>query len=101
MELKPITPNIGAEVSGFDAADPSDAERDMLRAALVERKVLVMRNQRMNSEAYKAFMQTFGQVVPDDLDPHPGHPPELGILHIQPTERQTINIRHMDYSFRE
>ena len=101
MKLKPVTPNIGTEVSGFDAARPTPLERAVLRATLIERKVLILRNQDISSEAYKDFMQTFGEVVPDDLDPHPGHPPELSILHIRPKERQTINFWHMDYSFRE
>ncbi|MEM7404260.1 MAG: TauD/TfdA family dioxygenase [Pseudomonadota bacterium] len=101
MQICPITPNVGAEIHDIDAGRVTDAERRSLRDALVNYKVLVLRDQDIDSFAYRDFVTTFGEVVMDDLTPQPGHPPELGAIHIQPKERQTINFWHMDYSFRE
>ena len=101
MNIRPITPNIGAEIVGADLKQLADAEQAQLRAALVERKVLVFRDQELSSREYIDSVAIFGQPTIDDLVPHEGHPPELAILHIRPSERQTINFWHMDYSFRE
>ena len=100
MDMKAITPAIGMQVSGINLAKVSDADAGALRNALIDRKVLVFRNQPITSSEYVRFMTIFGEVVQDDLVPHEGHPKELCILRIQPKEKQYINYWHMDYSFR-
>ena len=100
MQIVPITPSVGAEVRGVAVNQLSDLDRAELRLALVTHKVLVLREQTITSPEYVDFISTFGHVIPDDLTPQAGHPPELGTIHIQPKERQTINFWHMDYSFR-
>src|SRR5699024_3382883 len=45
LELRPVTPYIGAEISGVDLAAPTPAQIDELRRALLERKVLFFRDQ--------------------------------------------------------
>jgi taurine dioxygenase len=101
MQFRPITPNTGSFVSDVRVDQLTESQRDALRAELIDRKVLVLRDQDVDSYAYKAFITTFGNVVADDLVPQPGHPPELGTIHIKPKQPQTINFWHMDYSFRE
>jgi taurine dioxygenase len=100
MQMRDITPAIGSEVSALDLTDISSANAKALRQRLIDRKVLVFRNQTISDAEYVAFMGTFGEVVQDDIEPHAGHPTELCILHIRPGEKQTINFWHMDYSFR-
>ena len=101
LALKPITPNIASEVRHFDATKVNEADAARLRDALIDRKVLVFRDQNLSSAQYVEFMRTFAEPAIDDLIPHDGHPPELAILRIRPKERVTINFWHMDYSFRE
>ena len=101
MNFSDITPAIGTEISNLNLAHVSQDQTDALRARLIDRKVLVFRDQTINSAQYVDFMNIFGEVVMDDLVPHEGHPEELCILHIRPQEKQTINFWHMDYSFRE
>tara|TARA_Y100000588_G_scaffold337102_1_gene378393 strand:+ start:375 stop:1196 length:822 start_codon:yes stop_codon:yes gene_type:complete len=101
MQMKPITPAIGMQVSEIDLADISDSDAQALREALIDNKVLVFRDQPISSPEYVRFMNVFGETVQDDLVPHEGHPTELCILRIRPQEKQTINFWHMDYSFRE
>ena len=101
MDMKAITPAIGMQVSGIDLANISEADAGVLRDALIDRKVLVFRDQPITSSQYLRFMNIFGETVQEDLVPHEGHPTELCILHIRPKEMQNINFWHMDYSFRE
>ncbi len=66
LELSPLTPKLGAEVAGVDLADLSDATFEALKAAFLERQVLVFRDQQLTREAHKAFGRRFG-----DLHLHP------------------------------
>ena len=101
MDIAPITPSVGARVTGVDIANLAPGEAEELRGTLRQQKVLVFEGQPITSAQYVEFVGNFGDVVQDDLVPHAGHPPELAVLHIRPEQRQTINFWHMDYSFRE
>ena len=60
IDARPITRNVGAEIFDLDLhqLDP-DAEVD-LRQALIDRKVLVIRDQEMTPHQYADFMRLFG-----------------------------------------
>ena len=49
MEKKAITPAIGMQVSGIDLGNISEADAGVLRNALIDRKVLVFRDQPITS----------------------------------------------------
>ena len=99
--MQPITPAVGMEVSGVHLARVSDSQLDALRAALIDRKVLVLRDQTISTAEFANFMRNFGAPVREDLVVTDGNPPEVGAIHIRPDERQRINFWHMDHSFRE
>lgn len=101
VTVTPITPNVGAEVSNVDLTAVSEAQADELRAALVDRKALVFRDQNINPAQFADFMRIFGETVKEDLTVEDGNPPEVGSIHIRPDERQRINFWHMDHSFRD
>jgi taurine dioxygenase len=101
IDLKSITPALGEEVVGLDIAQTSDAQAAALRAALIDRKVLVFRDQTASPAQFANFMRIFGIPVREDLVVSDGNPPEVGAIHIKPDERQTINFWHLDHSFRE
>ena len=101
LGLLPITPAIGAEISGFDITGTTATQADMLRATLADRKVLVFRDQTASPTEFARFMRIFGEPVPEDLAVEDGNPPEVGAIHIRPEERQTINFWHQDHTFRE
>jgi taurine dioxygenase len=101
LRLRAITPNIGAEICGVDARQLRDGEADTLRAALIERKVIVLRDQDISTEQYAEFMRIFGEPVREDLLIEDGNPPQVGVLHIRPQQRQEVNFWHMDHSFRD
>lgn len=96
-----MTVNVGAEISGIDLRQPSPEAEAEIRAALVDRKIIVFRNQNLSPDQYAEFMRVFGDPVKEDMVVDEGHPPEVGAIHIRPDEKQRINFWHMDHSFRD
>ena len=62
MKVTPLSPNIGAEVTGIDLREPVDAEtRRRLNAAVVEHVALVVRDQDFTPEQYLSAVSLFGE----------------------------------------
>ena len=101
LNFQSITPAIGEEVCGFDITGTTDAQAAAMRARLADRKVLVFRGQTASPAEFARFMHHFGEPAPEDLQVEEGNPPEVGAIHIRPSERQTINFWHQDHTFRE
>jgi len=101
FDYKFITPAIGAEFLEMPKGPLSKKLQGNLRTLLVDRKVLVFRNQKWSAQEFLDFMKTFGIPYAEDLKPQDDNPPEVGEIKIRPNERQTINFWHMDYSFTE
>lgn len=101
IEARPLTVNVGAEISGVNLSQLSPAAETEIRQALIDRKVLVVRDQDLTPHQYADFMQIFGTPVKEDMEVDDGHPPEVGAIHIHSNERQRINFWHMDHSFRD
>jgi len=100
MDVRQLTPIIGAEVFGLDIANEcSDDLIANLRALLLRHGVLVFRDQwSLTRDSHIAFACRFGQ-----LEAYPGgeptHPEIIRIVHdaeAPPTE----NVWHSDMSFR-
>ena len=62
ISLNPLTPHIGAEVSGVDLNDVSDAQFEEIERAWADWMVLVFRDQHLDVEAHKAFGRRFGEL---------------------------------------
>ena len=74
IEIAPMTPRIGAEVSGIDLTKSlGNQQFQELHDALMEHSVLFFRNQNVDVEQHKNFGRLFG-----DLHIHPGSPPPPG-----------------------
>ncbi len=65
IDLRPISPNIGAEISGIDLSKPlgEDAVRE-IRAALCRHLVLFFHEQDLSPEEQADFASQFGEVTP-------------------------------------
>ena len=75
--IAPLTGHTGAEVVGLDFTQPIDADtRATLNQAFAEHHVLVMRDQHLGPEEFKAAAQVFGELQQHDKKEHhvPGHP---------------------------
>src|SRR5580700_322477 len=82
LDIKPISPVIGAEISGLDLSVPLDpGVVAMLRAALATHLVIFFRDQELTPDQQAAFARQFGEVTAA----HPviasleGHPEVLPI----------------------
>ena len=84
ISIVPVTPLIGAEVSGVDLARPlSDNELGLVRQALLDHLVLFFRGQDLTIEQHKAFGRLFGELhihPARDRNGIEGHPE---ILHVK------------------
>ena len=82
MHVEPLTPTIGAEVTGANLSNPSDAEFDALLDAFTQHSVLFFRDQpRLTPEQQVSFCRRLGP-----LHTHPAAPtltghPEVFVIH--------------------
>lgn len=76
--LTPLQPTIGAEIAGIDIGKPiTDAERDFIKAAILDYKVVFFRDQDLTPESQADFAARFGPLYThpttrhddDDLSP--------------------------------
>ncbi len=102
MNVTPLHPSLGAEVSGIDLGRPLDmAAREALSQALAEHLALVFHDQSLTPEQYLAAAQAFGPPMRQHYSQHhmPGYP-DIGLVWHrngqQPAERW-----HTDHTNRE
>jgi taurine dioxygenase len=102
LAFAPLTPSIGAEVSGIDLAGPLDpAIIQLLRAALLDFKVLFFRDQDITTEQHLDFARAFGALEVHPFAPcKPGYPEVLAITHDEKS-RGRENTWHSDVTWRE
>ena len=74
ITVTPITPNIGAEISGINISEAIDqTSYGVIHQALMDHQVIFFRDQEMTLEEHKAFGAQFGE-----LHIHPSYPPTDG-----------------------
>lgn len=101
--VEPLTPMIGAVVSGINLADLSEPDFESLTTAFHEHLVLFFRDQDFTTEQHIAFGRRFGalHVHPADSDysDTDGVPPEILRIHAdQNTKRVAGDKWHSDVS---
>jgi taurine dioxygenase len=101
IEVRPLTPTIGAEIDGVDLRLPLDGETlGEIRAALLDWKVLFFRNQDITTEQHLDFAGRFGKLEVHPFAPHkPGYPEVLAITHNRES-RGRENTWHSDVTWR-
>jgi alpha-ketoglutarate-dependent sulfate ester dioxygenase len=61
ITVRPLEPTIGAEIGGVDLGRPlSTQERDEIKAAILQYKVVFFRDQNVNRDQHAAFAKQFG-----------------------------------------
>ncbi|MDP6391146.1 MAG: TauD/TfdA family dioxygenase [Alphaproteobacteria bacterium] len=74
IQVEPLTPRIGAEISGVDLSQPLGNQTfQEIHDALMDHLVVFFRDQEMTIEQHKDFGRLFGE-----LHIHPGSPPPHG-----------------------
>ena len=107
MKIEPANGPFGCVVHGVDIAAGIDAQTyKKLHEALYENRVLVMKNQTGNEDAFLDFGRQWGAPIPHVLDTHrmPGFPEmlEIGNLTERSKDRQSRNnaaFWHTDQSY--
>ena len=102
LSLTPMTPTIGAEVSGVDLTTPLAPETvAAIRSALLDWKVLFFRDQAIDTNQHLAFGRHFGELEVHPFAPQkPGHPEVLALNHDR-ERRGKENTWHSDVTWRE
>ena len=63
IEVKPLTPTIGAVIGGVDLTRPlSNVEVEELHIALADHLVIFFRDQKIDHESHKRFGRYFGEL---------------------------------------
>ena len=75
IDARLITGNVGAEISGIDLRQLGPDAKIDLRQVLIDRKVLVIRDQEITPHQYADFMRLFGTPIKEDMQVDGGHPP--------------------------
>ena len=104
MQISPLTPGLGVEVSGIDIRDLDDADVDTLRRLWLDYKVLFVREQNLTLDELQHFSRHFGELMQlPYIKPHEGYPFIIRVL----KEADEINMGvfggdwHSDFSFLE
>lgn len=104
IEVRPLTPTIGAVIEGVDLGRELDDDtcRD-IRRAMLDRLVVILPDQRIGPAEQVAFARRFGEIEP----PHPVYDtvpeaPEVTVIEQDGTPQALYNdVWHTDVTFRE
>ena len=101
LAIEPLTPFIGAEITGVDLRSVTEQQVAEIRAALLTHQVVFFRDQTLTQQEHIYFARQFGE-----LEIHPATPkgqdnPE--VLHIAhgPDSKGRENMWHSDVTWRE
>ena len=102
IKIVPLTPTIGAEITGVDLSQPlDDAVRQEIQDALLNHLVVFFRGQTLSPEGLKAFGRQFGQLTTHPIQPTriEGHPEIFIVRTDEKSESATGEEWHSDLSF--
>ena len=100
--LTPITPAIGAEISGIDLSLAlSQAQLDQIYQDLMDYNVIFFREQNISPQNHVALANSFGEIEP----PHPVYPhvegfPEIVLLENDSNNPPDTDVWHTDVTFK-
>ncbi len=99
LDIRPVTPTIGAEIHGVDLADLPMEDFETIHGALAKHQVLFFRDQDISVEAHKSFGARFGELAVHPNDPGLEGHPEVMIIHADETSKRVAGeMWHSDVS---
>lgn len=102
LEIRKLTPAIGAEIAGVDlSGELSDAVIAAIRQALLDHRVIFFRDQPIPSEQHVAFGRRFGELEVHPFTPNKPGFPEIIQLDNGEENRSRINVWHSDVTWRQ
>ncbi len=98
IEIRPITPNIGAEIFGANLDSESDLET--INAAFVEHSVIAIRGLELTPEDHLSFARTWGEInVNRFFKPVDGYPEIATVLKEADQTSAIGETWHTDHSY--
>jgi taurine dioxygenase len=102
LEVKKLTPTIGAEVKGIDLREPlTDEGLATIRKLLLDHHALFFRDQPMEPQQQIDFARRFGEIDIHAFGRHLPDLPEVGLIEQDEPERDGANRWHTDSTFME
>jgi taurine dioxygenase len=100
IEVKPLTPTLGAEIGGIDLSKPlGNHQFQEVHDALMEHSVIFFRDQDITREQHKDFGRRFGELHIHPSAPGPEGHPEILSIHADENSKQVAGHRwHSDVS---
>jgi taurine dioxygenase len=100
LDIAPVTPALGARVTGIDLAAPLDDEvRDQISAALERYLVLFFPDQPITPAQQLAFSKRFGEISVAPFGPKDGANPEITVLDQRSPKGEGADSWHADNTF--
>lgn len=100
LQIIPISPAIGAQISGIDlAAELSSEHRQAIEQALLEHQVLFFRDQPLTPQQQARFALDFGELHIHSIYPNVPEQPEVLVLDTAVTDVRDNAIWHTDVTF--
>ena len=101
LMIEPLTPFIGAEITGVDLREVTQEQVTGIRAALLKHQVVFFRDQTLNQDEHISFARQFGELEIHPATPKGQNNPE--VLHIAhgPESKGRENMWHSDVTWRE
>jgi taurine dioxygenase len=101
LDIRPITPTIGAEIAGIDLSRLDDANFIAVRHALLDHLVIVFRDQQLSPENHLAFARRFGELEsPHPVFAHLPEHPQVSVLENRAGQGVYNDEWHTDVTFR-
>ena len=100
MQISPMSPKCGVEISGIQLADASGDTLDAIRTAIYEHGVAVFRDQEFSPEQHIAFAKRWGGIDINNYFPLQEEFPEIAV--VKKEADQSTNIGgawHTDHSY--
>src|SRR5215510_13626367 len=101
LDLRPLSPTIGAEIDGVDLRNALDDETIAeVRQALLEYKVIFLRDQHITTEQHLDFARRFGALETHPFAPQKDGYPEVLLLEKNEHMGGYENVWHSDVTWR-
>ncbi len=102
FEVERLGAKLGAEIHGIDLKEPLDRETfEAFEAALVENKVLVVRDQNLTTEQHVALSRRFGELEVHPMRPQGAFPEILVLDNHKDNPVLSTDVWHSDTTFRK
>lgn len=100
LTVRPLSPHLGAELSGVDLSRPlANSEAEAIYRLLLDRQVLFFRDQPLTLESQKALGRLFGRLHIHPNTPGPEGHPEILPIHADADSKRVAGERwHSDVS---